>query len=86
MTLIRTISPNGSNTGLQPLFNPIALRMAKTLWSFGHSECYRVKIRNKIIQDYLQNPTWFGGLIHTSYMLADNVFHHAVHSAYKLTV
>ena len=23
--------------------NPIALRMAKTLWSFGHSECNRVK-------------------------------------------
>ena len=23
------------------LFNPIALRMAKTLWSFGHSECIR---------------------------------------------
>ena len=26
-------------------FNPIALRMAKTLWSFGHSECNRVKER-----------------------------------------
>ena len=25
------------------IFNPIALRMAKTLWSFGHSECNRVK-------------------------------------------
>ena len=24
-------------------FNPIALRMAKTQWSFGHSECNRVK-------------------------------------------
>ena len=23
--------------------NPIALRMAKTLWSFGHSECNRVR-------------------------------------------
>ena len=23
--------------------NPIALRMAKTLWSFGHSECSRVR-------------------------------------------
>ena len=23
--------------------NPIALRTAKTLWSFGHSECNRVK-------------------------------------------
>ena len=27
--------------------NPIALKMAKTLWSFGHSECNRVKC-NKI--------------------------------------
>ena len=26
-----------------PYFNPIALSMAKTLWSFGHSECNRVK-------------------------------------------
>ena len=25
--------------------NPIALRMAKTLWSFGPSECNRVKYR-----------------------------------------
>ena len=25
-------------------FNPIALRMAKTLWSFGRSECNRVKM------------------------------------------
>ena len=25
--------------------NPIALRTAKTLWSFGRSECNRVKIR-----------------------------------------
>ena len=24
--------------------NPIALRMAKTLWSFGHSQCNRVKM------------------------------------------
>ena len=24
-------------------FNPIALRMAKTLWSFGRSECSRIK-------------------------------------------
>ena len=24
-------------------FYPIALRMAKTQWSFGHSECNRVK-------------------------------------------
>ena len=25
-------------------FNAIALRMAKTLWSFGHSECNRAPI------------------------------------------
>ena len=25
-----------------PVFNPIALRMAKTLWSFGCSKCNRV--------------------------------------------
>ena len=25
--------------------DPIALRMAKTLWSFGHSECKRVKAK-----------------------------------------
>ena len=25
------------------LFNSLALRMAKTLWSFSHSECNRVK-------------------------------------------
>ena len=24
-------------------FNPIALRMAKTIWSFGRSECNRIK-------------------------------------------
>ena len=24
--------------------NPIALRTAKTLWSFGHSECHRINI------------------------------------------
>ena len=41
-----------SNTYLDLLFkgmitvflNPIALRMAKTLWSFGHSECNRVNM------------------------------------------
>ena len=27
---------------LRMLFNPIALRMAKALWSFGHSECNKV--------------------------------------------
>ena len=31
------------------LFIPIALRMAKTLWSFGRSECNRVKDMGRII-------------------------------------
>ena len=34
------------------LFNPIALRMAKTLWSFGHSECKRVKMSEMIYNVY----------------------------------
>ena len=29
--------------GILNLLNPIALRTVKTLWSFGHSECNRVK-------------------------------------------
>ena len=29
--------------------NPIALSMAKTLWSFGHSECNRVKEKNFLL-------------------------------------
>ena len=28
------------------MFNPIAIRTAKTLWSFDHSECNRVKRQN----------------------------------------
>ena len=28
--------------------NPIALRMAKTLWSFGHSECNRVNSQESL--------------------------------------
>ena len=37
-------NPSLSNICLKA-FNPIALRTAKTLWSFGHSECNRVKIQ-----------------------------------------
>ena len=33
--------------------NPIALRMAKTLESFGHSECKRVKKKVHIHMSYL---------------------------------
>ena len=32
----------GQATAFVYIFNPIVLRMAKTLWSFGHSECNRV--------------------------------------------
>ena len=30
------------------MFNPTAFRMAKTLWSFGSSECNRVNANNKL--------------------------------------
>ena len=40
---------------LLALFNPIALRTAKTLWSFGCSECNRVKIWDGIGQDVMGN-------------------------------
>ena len=33
--------------GLQPMFNPIALRKAKIVCSVGLSECSRVKVRNQ---------------------------------------
>ena len=39
------------------LVNPIALRMAKTLWSFGHSECNRVKHYEIISAQELE--VWF---------------------------
>ena len=36
---------NGKNINVMlEFFNPIALRMAKTLWSFGSSKCNRVKL------------------------------------------
>ena len=31
----------------QIMINPIALRMAKTPWSFGHSECIRVNLTKR---------------------------------------
>ena len=31
-------------------FNPIALTMAKTLWSFGRSECNRVKTWSSFVK------------------------------------
>ena len=33
----------GHKLGTVTSFNPVALRIAKTLWSFGCSECNRVK-------------------------------------------
>ena len=38
---------------LLALFNPIALGTAKTLWSFGCSECNRVKIWDGIGQNVM---------------------------------
>ena len=35
---------HGYQTAKNIRLNPIALRTAKTLWSFGHSECSRVKV------------------------------------------
>ena len=37
--------------------NPIALRTAKTLWSFGHSECNRVKGMNLLLEEVLYGLT-----------------------------
>ena len=37
-------------------FNPIALRVAKTLWSFGCSECNRVTASNRKIADFANSP------------------------------
>ena len=33
-------------------FNPVALRMAKTQWSFGRSECNRVKLLKMNINQF----------------------------------
>ena len=41
----------GLNTVHPPVFNPIALRMAKTPLSFGHSECNRVKYSQLLISN-----------------------------------
>ena len=35
-------------------FNPVALRMAKTLWSFDHSECKRVKERTLLDHPFVK--------------------------------
>ena len=43
------LNPTGSGF----LFNPIALIMAKTLWSFGHSECNRVNKKQDSVTDKL---------------------------------
>ena len=31
-------------------FNPIAVRMAKTLWSFGRSDCNRVYFKEHLLK------------------------------------
>ena len=35
-----------------PILNPFALRMAKTLWSFGRSECKRVKYFRVVCESF----------------------------------
>ena len=39
--------------GIDVCFNPIALRLAKTLWSFGLSECNRVKGRTLLVGELI---------------------------------
>ena len=36
--------------------NPIALRIAKTLWSFGYSECNRAKEKNLLLMELREDP------------------------------
>ena len=31
-------------------FNPVALKMAKTPWSFGHFECKKVNVKRMYVQ------------------------------------
>ena len=42
-----------------PGFNPTALRTAKTLQSFGHSECNRVKVSPKRLEERQIKPANF---------------------------
>ena len=44
------------------MFNPIALGTAKTLWSFGHSECNRVKVH--LLSKLSIGVIWKGTLQH----------------------
>ena len=51
--LVNTVQLTGPNICmLLNGFNPIALRMAKTQWSFGHSECSRVNKAFLIMTKY----------------------------------
>ena len=43
--------------GLNKLGNPNPLRMAKTLWSFGHFECSRVNQPNSYTAEVLTKDT-----------------------------
>ena len=57
----RSLNRNSASVGLacmtcklekmKKYLNPIALRMAKTLWSFGHSECNMVKVNGYIVSE-----------------------------------
>ena len=53
-------------------FNPIAIRLAKTPWSFGQSECNRVKAANSINSKILGNKNYCyneGSLYVVGYLL-----------------
>ena len=39
--------------------NPFALRTAKTLWSFGHSECNRINLAIRQLFHFKNNPKEF---------------------------
>ena len=51
---------------------PVALRLAKTLWSFGHSECNRVKLILGLCDLY---NSWSSDLSHC---LALSLFHRLI--------
>ena len=66
LLLLTGKAPGSSLDVIGPAYlNPFALRTAKTLWSFGHSECSRVKnaffivIFNRIIVTYLKKKKRF---------------------------
>ena len=65
--------------GFGPLFNLTALRRAKTLWSFGLSECSRVKYLTAVLK--WGQPTlvmWVGDILFFSLGRPHQVYHDLV--------